>query len=158
MRGHQALAEAYAVHVLDVYYHYRFRSVEAEVNAGKKPKKGKTKTGKEKQGWVGFLDTTDKWQQRYVPRSDVPFREHDWRLVLLAGIVCFIASFAAVTILRRAQATQGRMRAAWLVTAGTVTGWGIWSTHFIAMLAYDPGFALGYDPTLTGMSCCRRSG
>src|SRR5262245_15440544 len=64
VRGHQALAEAYAVHVLDVYDHYRFRAVEAEINAGKKPKKGKTKTGKEKQGWVGFLDTTDKWQQK----------------------------------------------------------------------------------------------
>jgi phosphatidylserine/phosphatidylglycerophosphate/cardiolipin synthase-like enzyme len=64
VRGHQALAEAYAVHVLDVYDHYRFRAVEAEANAGKKPKKGKTKTGKEKQGWVGFLDTTDAWQQR----------------------------------------------------------------------------------------------
>ena len=78
--------------------------------------------------------------------------EHDWRLVLLAGMVCFIASFAAVTILRRAQATLGRMRTAWLVTAGTVTGSGIWSTHFIAMLAYDPGFTLGYDPILTGIS------
>ena len=78
--------------------------------------------------------------------------EHDWRLVLLAGMVCFIASFAAVTVLRRAKATQGRMRTAWLVTAGTVTGWGIWSTHFIAMLAYDPGFAVGYDPILTGIS------
>ena len=64
VRGHQALAEAYAVHVLDVYDHYRFRAAEAEANAGKKPKKGKTKTGKEKQGWVGFLDTTDAWQQR----------------------------------------------------------------------------------------------
>ena len=78
--------------------------------------------------------------------------EHDWRLVLLAVTVCFIASFAAVTILRRAQATQGWMRAGWLITAGTVTGWGIWSTHFIAMLAYDPGFTLGYDPSLTGIS------
>ncbi|KRR26076.1 hypothetical protein CQ14_26650 [Bradyrhizobium lablabi] len=64
VRGHQALAEAYAVHVLDVYDHYRFRAVEAEVNAGKKPKKGKTKTGKEKKGWIGFLDTTDAWQQK----------------------------------------------------------------------------------------------
>lgn len=61
VRGHQALAEAYAVHVLDVYDHYRFRAVEAEVNAGKK---GKSKTGREKQGWVGFLATTDAWQQR----------------------------------------------------------------------------------------------
>jgi NO-binding membrane sensor protein with MHYT domain len=61
--------------------------------------------------------------------------DHDLRLVLLAGGVCFIASLAAVTLLRRAQATQGGIRAAWLFTAGTVTGWGIWSTHFMGMLA-----------------------
>jgi phosphatidylserine/phosphatidylglycerophosphate/cardiolipin synthase-like enzyme len=64
VRGHRALAEAYAVHVLDVYDHYRFRAVEAEVNAGKKRGKGKTESGKERAGWVGFLDTTDTWQQK----------------------------------------------------------------------------------------------
>lgn len=64
VRGHQALAEAYAVHVLDVYDHYRFRAVEAEVNAGRKPKKDTSGSGKEKKGWVGFLDTTDTWQKK----------------------------------------------------------------------------------------------
>ena len=76
--------------------------------------------------------------------------EHDWRLVALAGIVCFIASLAAITLLHRAQATRGGLRTAWLLTAGTATGWGIWSTHFIAMLAYDPGVGVGYDLSLTG--------
>jgi phosphatidylserine/phosphatidylglycerophosphate/cardiolipin synthase-like enzyme len=61
VRGHKALAEAYAVHVLDVYDHYRFRAAQAEANAGNKPKQGKTKTAK---GWIGFLDTTDAWQKR----------------------------------------------------------------------------------------------
>ena len=64
VRGHQALAEAYAVHVLDVYDHYRFRAAEAEANAGKKPKPGRTRTGKEQKGWSGFLDTTDAWQEK----------------------------------------------------------------------------------------------
>ena len=36
VRGHRALAEAYAVHILDVYDHYRFRAVEAELSAEKK--------------------------------------------------------------------------------------------------------------------------
>ena len=64
MTGHQALAEAYAVHVLDVYDHYRFRAVEAETNAGKTPTKGRTKTGKDNKGWIGFLDTTEAWQKK----------------------------------------------------------------------------------------------
>jgi diguanylate cyclase (GGDEF)-like protein len=80
------------------------------------------------------------------------FVEHDLRLVVLAGIVCFLASFAAISLLHRAQATQGRARARWLVTAGAATGCGIWATHFIAMLAYEPGVAIAYDIALTGLS------
>jgi phosphatidylserine/phosphatidylglycerophosphate/cardiolipin synthase-like enzyme len=36
IRGDQALAQAYAVHVLDVYDHYRYRAVKADRKAGKK--------------------------------------------------------------------------------------------------------------------------
>ena len=55
--GHRALAEAYAVHILDVYDHYRFRAIETEQrNKGKK-------------GWSGFLDTDDSWQDGYVSRK-----------------------------------------------------------------------------------------
>jgi hypothetical protein len=48
------LAEAYAVHILDVYDHYRFRAIEAE-----RKRQGKSK-------WSGFLETDDSWQQGYV--------------------------------------------------------------------------------------------
>jgi phosphatidylserine/phosphatidylglycerophosphate/cardiolipin synthase-like enzyme len=52
--GDQELAAAYAVHILDVYDHYRFRAVEAE-----RARKGKKR-------WSGFLETTDRWQDGYV--------------------------------------------------------------------------------------------
>lgn len=52
--GDRDLAAAYAVHVLDVYDHYRFRAIESELK-----RKGK-------KGWSGFLDTTDRWQKGYV--------------------------------------------------------------------------------------------
>lgn len=32
------------------------------------------------------------------------------------------------------------------------TGFGIWSTHFVAMLGYDPGVVAGYKPLLTSLS------
>src|SRR5712692_4093123 len=78
--------------------------------------------------------------------------EHDWRLVVLAGLVCFLASVVAVSLFHRACATRGRARATWLACAGAATGCGIWATHFIAMLAYDPGVVTGYDIALTGLS------
>ena len=78
--------------------------------------------------------------------------EHDWRLVVLAALICFLASLAAVSLFHRALSTRGRTRATWVLTAGVVTGCGIWATHFIAMLAYEPGVATAYDVGLTAAS------
>src|SRR6185369_11749824 len=63
VRGNQALALAYAVHVLDVYDHYKFRAALEQQKreamlAGKKPPK--RTTGK------GFLETKDTWQEPYM--------------------------------------------------------------------------------------------
>jgi diguanylate cyclase (GGDEF)-like protein/PAS domain S-box-containing protein len=78
--------------------------------------------------------------------------QHDWRLVLLAGAICFLTSLAAVNLFHRACATVGWTRVLWLVTAGAATGYGVWATHFIAMLAYHAGMPMGYDLTLTVVS------
>jgi diguanylate cyclase len=78
--------------------------------------------------------------------------EHDLHLVVLAGFVCLFASFSGINLLGRARATKGRARIAWLALAGVATGCGIWATHFIAMLAYEPGVPIAFDIGLTGLS------
>ncbi len=78
--------------------------------------------------------------------------EHDLRLVVLAGLVCFLASYAAINLFNRARATARLARAIWVLGAGLATGFGIWSTHFIAMLAYEPGVPIAYDVLLTAFS------
>jgi len=78
--------------------------------------------------------------------------EHDWRLVLLAGLVCFAASVVAIHIFHRAITSQGRTRSIWTAIAGASIGYGIWATHFIAMLAYEPGVSLGYGMVPTVLS------
>jgi PAS domain S-box-containing protein len=78
--------------------------------------------------------------------------EHDWRLVIIAGVVCFLASLTAINLFHRACATEGRARATWITAAGAATGCGIWATHFIAMLAYDPGVSIAYNIGLTALS------
>jgi PAS domain S-box-containing protein len=78
--------------------------------------------------------------------------EHDWRLVVVAGVVCFIASLCAVSLFHRARRSQGRGRAIWIGIAGVAAGFGIWATHFIAMLAYDPGIGIAYEVSLTALS------
>lgn len=62
IRGNRALACAYAVHVLDVYEHYRFRAVQEKIRceaelAGKSVEKAVDQ---------GFLKEDDSWQDKYV--------------------------------------------------------------------------------------------
>ncbi|MEA2894127.1 MAG: hypothetical protein QOI05_4920, partial [Bradyrhizobium sp.] len=77
---------------------------------------------------------------------------HDLRLVVLAAIVCALASFAAINLLRHARGSTGRMRGIWLAVSAVSTGFGIWATHFIAMLAFTPGIPSGYNIALTALS------
>ena len=78
--------------------------------------------------------------------------QHDWRLVVVAGVVCFLASLTAITLFHRARSTTGHARAIWVGAAGAATGCGIWATHFLAMLAYHPGIPIAYDINLTILS------
>ena len=79
--------------------------------------------------------------------------QHDLRLVALAAVLCFFASVTSISMSGRAGSASGRARWGWLVAAGVVGGCGIWATHFVAMLAYQPGFAVQYDVALTLLSC-----
>ncbi|MDI1266198.1 MAG: EAL domain-containing protein [bacterium] len=78
--------------------------------------------------------------------------EHDLRLVVLAGTICWLASAVAISLFHRARASRGRTRAIWIGLDATVGGCGIWATHFIAMLAYDPGNGAGYNIPVTLLS------
>jgi NO-binding membrane sensor protein with MHYT domain len=78
--------------------------------------------------------------------------QHDWRLVVVAGVVCFLASLTAITLFYRARSTSGRASAIWIAAAGVATGCGIWATHFLAMLAYEPGIPIAYGVPLTMLS------
>src|SRR3984885_7843888 len=78
--------------------------------------------------------------------------EHDQRLVVLAIVICLLASGVTISLFHRAQGTQGRARLVWLILDAAAGGCGIWATHFIAMLAYEPGAAAGYHVGLTVLS------
>jgi NO-binding membrane sensor protein with MHYT domain len=77
--------------------------------------------------------------------------EHDLRLVALAGAVCLLACAVAVSLFHRARASQGRTRLKWMALDTVAAGCGIWATHFIAMLAYDPA---ALPDTISASRCC----
>jgi NO-binding membrane sensor protein with MHYT domain/two-component sensor histidine kinase len=79
-------------------------------------------------------------------------QEHDYRLVLLALGVCALGSYAAITLLNHVRVARDRSRWGWLAAAAMASGFSIWATHFIAMLAFSPDEPTGYDLVLTLLS------
>ena len=78
--------------------------------------------------------------------------EHDLRLVALAACICLVASFTTLCLLSRARATPQRSTWTWLTAAACVFGCGVWSLHFIAMLAFMPSLPIAYDISTTFFS------
>ncbi|MDI6025482.1 EAL domain-containing protein [Corticibacterium sp. UT-5YL-CI-8] len=78
--------------------------------------------------------------------------DHDLRLVLLAVVVCTLASFAAISLLNHVRKSSGAARLQWLAVSAASIGFGIWATHFIAMLAFSPEITVAYSVGLTVLS------
>jgi signal transduction histidine kinase/ActR/RegA family two-component response regulator len=78
--------------------------------------------------------------------------KHDPRLVVLAALICVVAVTAAFGFYHRSRRGSAGFRAAWLGLTGVVGGSGVWATHFIAMLAYEPRLNIHYDVAVTALS------
>src|SRR3981189_1324298 len=83
---------------------------------------------------------------------DCIFNAHDLRLVGLAAGICALPSFTGIILLHPVRRSAGQMRLIWLAVSATSTGFGIWATHFIAMLAFSPGLPTAYNIVLTILS------
>jgi diguanylate cyclase len=76
-------------------------------------------------------------------------QSHDPKLVLLAVAICALGSF--ITLFLFAQAREHEQgRGGWLFLSGFAAGAVMWTTHFVALLAFQPDISMGYDPALTG--------
>jgi PAS domain S-box-containing protein len=77
---------------------------------------------------------------------------YDSSLVALSFAVACFASYTALDLGTRIRVSRGWERAGWLATAALAMGGGIWSMHFIAMLAFLMPMPVGYDIALTALS------
>jgi signal transduction histidine kinase/NO-binding membrane sensor protein with MHYT domain/ActR/RegA family two-component response regulator len=80
------------------------------------------------------------------------YQQHDLRLVVVAALICLASSSAVFAGYRRATRAAGGLRFGWAGFTGLVGGSGVWATHFIAMLAYQPGLTIRYEAATTGLS------
>src|SRR5258708_15806795 len=72
--------------------------------------------------------------------------------VALSILVAAFASYTALDLGGRVAATRGVAPRVWLVAAAIAMGGGIWSMHFIAMLAFNIPIPMSYDIGLTTLS------
>lgn len=78
--------------------------------------------------------------------------DHNLLLVVLAAAICVVGSWTTVRLSNRVRSRQLGQKAAWLFLGAVAAGATIWCTHFVAMMAYQPGVAVTYEPALTGLS------
>ena len=62
---------------------------------------------------------------------------YDYGLVFLSVVIAMAASYAALDLAARVAASAGRARFAWVTGGATAMGLGIWSMHYIGMLAFS---------------------
>lgn len=73
-------------------------------------------------------------------------------LVTLSVIIATLASYTALDLAGRVTAARGRSRQLWLAGGAICMGVGIWSMHFVGMLAFQLPITMSYDPWLVVLS------
>jgi diguanylate cyclase (GGDEF)-like protein len=77
---------------------------------------------------------------------------YDYRLVLLSLLVAFISSLAAFSLAAKVYRSEPRAAELWLLGGAVAMGSGIWSMHFVGMLAFSLPIPLGYAFDYTALS------
>src|SRR5258707_653514 len=77
---------------------------------------------------------------------------YDSYLVALSILVASFASYTALDLSGHVAAAWGLARRVWLIAAAITMGGGIWSMHFIGMLAFVMPIPMSYDIGLTTLS------
>jgi diguanylate cyclase len=73
-------------------------------------------------------------------------------LVFVSIAVAVAASFVALDLAQRSAESEAWQKRLWIGAAGITMGLGIWSMHFVGMLALDLAMPVSYDVTLVVLS------
>ena len=71
--------------------------------------------------------------------------EYSPLLIVLSVLSAIGASYTAMDVAGRVGASQGRSRLAWMLGGSIAVGLGIWSMHFVGMIAFHFPTPMGYD-------------
>jgi PAS domain S-box-containing protein len=77
---------------------------------------------------------------------------YDSPLVTLSIVIAILASYTALALAARVTVARDGARRAWLLGGSITMGTGIWSMHFVAMLAFQLPVPIAYDVPLVALS------
>jgi two-component system sensor histidine kinase/response regulator len=84
-----------------------------------------------------------------VSSGAVLLGDYDYNLVAFSVLLAMLASYAALDLGARTTQSRGRAQAIWFVAGSVTMGIGIWSMHYIGMLALKLPVEVFYDwPTV----------
>ena len=92
--------------------------------------------------------STEKAPATVYIREDMSSVYHHW-LVALSIAVATLVSYTALRLAARVAASEGQATRIWLGIGAITMGGGIWSMHFIGMLALSLPINLTYGVSLT---------
>ena len=75
--------------------------------------------------------------------------QHNIWVICVAILFCAQGSWLTARLFQRTARTRGREFFGWIFLTSLLGGVTIWCTHFIAMLGYDAGARVIFDPVLT---------
>src|ERR1700674_763330 len=79
---------------------------------------------------------------------------YNYWLVALSVLIAMFASYAALNLAGRVTAAAGWTRAVWLLGGAVAMGTGIWSMHYIGMLAFVLPIPVAYHWPTVLLSLC----
>ncbi|WP_226659228.1 bifunctional diguanylate cyclase/phosphodiesterase [Guptibacillus hwajinpoensis] len=78
--------------------------------------------------------------------------QYNWWIVLLSLIIAIFASYSALDLAGRVAYSKGIRKWIWVVGGAGTMGIGIWSMHFIGMLAFSMSMPMTYNIPLVFLS------
>ena len=84
-----------------------------------------------------------------ISPNQVMLGSYDYRLVALSVVIAGLAAYAALDLAGRVTSARGAARRHWLAGGAAAMGIGIWSMHYVGMLAFHLPVPVEYDwPTI----------
>ncbi|GAA4721955.1 diguanylate cyclase domain-containing protein [Brevibacillus fulvus] len=77
---------------------------------------------------------------------------YNYYIVALSILIAILASYSGLNIAAKISQAGGKTRFFWLLAGSVVMGNGVWSMHFVGMMAFHLHVTVNYDVTLTLLS------